>query len=328
MEDGFRFAYKTLTGDGEIIARVTGLDQSNPWNKCGIMIRESLSPGSRHAFIALTSGNGAAFQNRIVTNGISNSVNTGQGIKAPYWIRLEKKGSKYNAKISPDGSTWSDLGQPVDAGFGDGIPVYGGLALSSHVIDKLSTATIDNYAYNGILEVELQQFTAVPGLNQTVNLQWVTTLEKGMMSFTVERSPDNIYYTPILSQAANNNGRYTQIYNDVDKNPLPIINYYRLKMLNSNGLIKYSAPVFLRTGGSSAPLIFPNPARNVVHIASGADPIEYINMFDIGGRLVRQEKGVGQGILDININALSNGIYIMEIKTASNTFREKLIIQN
>ena len=65
-QDAFRFAYKTLASDGEIMARVVTMDQSNPMNKSGIMIRESLTPSSRNVFLALTSGSGVTFQNRIV----------------------------------------------------------------------------------------------------------------------------------------------------------------------------------------------------------------------------------------------------------------------
>ncbi len=326
-EDGFRFAYKTLVGDGEFIARVTSMDQINPWNKCGIMIRESLSPGSRHAFIALTSGNGVAFQNRNNTDGYSDNVNSGPGITAPYWLKLVKKGSIYTAYASTDGKSWFSVGNPVDAGFGIDIPVYAGLALTSHVIDQISVATVDNFSFSGILEVELLSFTAQLGLDQTVNLQWVTTLEKGIVNFVLERSADNVHYSQISEKPAVNNGRYTQTYNDVDKTPLPNFNYYRLRILNSNGAIKYSAPVFVRMGTGTAPLLFPNPARSVVHVAQGTESIVYINMYDISGRMVSSVKG-NSGITDVPILSLPNGIYILEIRTSTTAYRGKLMIQN
>ena len=100
--DAFRFAFKTLVGDGEFNARVLTMDQSNVLNKCGIMIRESLSPGSKYAFIGLTSGNGAIFQHRTATDGNSTSSHSATNIVAPYWIKLIKTGSVYSASISAD----------------------------------------------------------------------------------------------------------------------------------------------------------------------------------------------------------------------------------
>ncbi len=146
-QDAFRFAFKTLVGGGEITARITSLDQVNAWNKCGIMFRESLTPGSRYAFIALTSGNGVTFQNRIVTDGVSNDENTVAGINAPVWVKLVKNGSVYTAYHSADGIGWTKVGNSIDAGFGVDVPVYAGLALTSHDNAVLSNARVDNYLF-------------------------------------------------------------------------------------------------------------------------------------------------------------------------------------
>ena len=64
--DEFRFRLSALTGDGVIIARVQTLSWV-PWSKAGLIIRESLSPGSKHAS-ASDLEHGAAFQHRGVTN--------------------------------------------------------------------------------------------------------------------------------------------------------------------------------------------------------------------------------------------------------------------
>ena len=42
----------SLRGDGEIIARIQSLENTNPWAKAGVMIRESIEPGSRNVFMA------------------------------------------------------------------------------------------------------------------------------------------------------------------------------------------------------------------------------------------------------------------------------------
>jgi len=327
-QDGFRFAYKTLLGDGEIIARVLSLDNSNVWNKCGIMFRESLIPGSRHAFAALTSGNGVAFQNRITTDGFSNNTNTGPGIVAPHWIKLVKKASLYTAYSSIDGSNWVIL-DSVDAGFGDGIPVYAGLALTSHDNGVLSDAKIDNYIFAGIAELQLVQFTADLTLNKTVALQWTTSLEKNIRYFVVERSNDNVHYTDIDTVQALNNGNFTETYHDEDQNPLKGISYYRLRIINADGSISYSAPVYVRITDSKAPLIYPNPAKGILNIVRGEEPIKSISFFDMMGRAVGRISNISDNnIIKTPVNTLANGAYVVEIRTATSVFREKLIIKN
>ena len=169
-EDQFRFAHQTLIGNGEIVARVVDQDATNQWNKVGIMARESLTPGSRHAFIALTSGNGAAFQDRTITDGYSDNSNTGPGIKAPYWLKLKISGTTYTGYASPDGFNWTQIGSPVNAGFGNGIPIYAGLAITSHDNALLSTAHIDNYNLSGALPLELISFTGSLRLDHRAEL--------------------------------------------------------------------------------------------------------------------------------------------------------------
>src|SRR5208282_3847003 len=60
--DAFHYAYTPLAGDGEITARIVSMQFTDPWAKVGVMFRESLAPGSKHALMAVTAGAGSAFQ--------------------------------------------------------------------------------------------------------------------------------------------------------------------------------------------------------------------------------------------------------------------------
>jgi len=132
--DQFRYAYKTLTGNGTIVARVHSLYQSDVWAKAGVMIRQSTEPGSTHAFMAMTAsaGNGGSFQRRLVA--ASDSTNTDADAAAPitkpYWLKVERVGDNFSAYTSADGVTWKQLGTAqtiVMTG-----PVLIGLAVCSH----------------------------------------------------------------------------------------------------------------------------------------------------------------------------------------------------
>ncbi len=140
--DGFRYTYKTFNGDGQIVARVDSLDNVNAWNKAGVMFRETVDGNSRHAFMALTSGNGAAFQYRLATGGTSFNKNL-TGIRAPYYVKLIKRGTRYAGYISPDSLVWKQIGTTVDLGFGGG-PTTAGIVLTSHANDRLSKAVLSH----------------------------------------------------------------------------------------------------------------------------------------------------------------------------------------
>jgi regulation of enolase protein 1 (concanavalin A-like superfamily) len=107
--DGFRYVYRPMTGDGTVTARVSAVDYVDAWTKAGVMIRESLAAGSRHAFMAVTPGNGLAFQRRVTPDGISDHT-AGAAVTAPVWVRLTRTGDTVSGYSSADGTAWTFVG--------------------------------------------------------------------------------------------------------------------------------------------------------------------------------------------------------------------------
>jgi hypothetical protein len=140
--DEFRYVYKRLTGDGSIIARVDSITNTNAWAKGGVMIRESLDWGSRHASVFMTPGQGVAFQRRLANNDAGLSTNQ-TDIVAPHWVKLTRTGDLLTAQHSDDGVTWGDVvhaTNPTSDTVVMGGTVYIGLALTSHSAGVACTA--------------------------------------------------------------------------------------------------------------------------------------------------------------------------------------------
>lgn len=147
--DNFHYVYTSLMGDGNLTARVVNLlgPGTNGWAKAGVMIREDLSPESKHATMAMTptAGQAVAFQWRPVTGGISSTAHSGS-MTFPYWVRIERIGNFFTGYHSPDGITWTFQGT---AFIPMGINTYIGLAVTSHQEGVLRTAEFDNVAVAG-----------------------------------------------------------------------------------------------------------------------------------------------------------------------------------
>ena len=138
--DAFRYTYRLASGDCDITARVTAIDNTNVWAKAGVMIRETLTAGSRHAMVVVTPGSGVSFQRRTATDGASAHTTTG-GLAAPYWVRLTRVGDVFTAYRSADGVTWTTIGSATIPMASD---VAIGLAVTSHSAGALCSATLDN----------------------------------------------------------------------------------------------------------------------------------------------------------------------------------------
>ncbi|HZY78125.1 MAG TPA: discoidin domain-containing protein [Cyclobacteriaceae bacterium] len=332
--DGFRYTYRTITGDGEVLARVVEMDSANAWNKCGVMIRESLAPGSRHAMVIISSQNGAAFQYRASTDGLTGEEKVQGGISEPYWVKLVKAGSTFTGFISPDGIEWTQLGNPVDVGFGTNTPVYAGIALTSHNINMLTHAKVDSYLFSGLLDVELQHFTATVNLENTVDLAWTTTLENEIQSFTVERSADNLHYNDIDTVAAKNDGNITLAYTSKDAKPPEGFIYYRLRITATDGRVSYSAPVALSfmvgVGDTKEglPVVYPNPSKARLYVKRGEEEIKMITMYDPAGKMVTHLEGDLEETTEIPVWMMANGIYVVEVRTRERVYRDKVVIRN
>ena len=130
--DEFRYAFKQLSGTGSITAKVLSIQNTNGWAKAGVMIRETLEPGSKHAFMDITPGNGASFQVRNTIDGSSFQMNQ-IGLTAPYWVKVERNATGYfSGYYSADGINWQQVQDATPVQIPMSQNVYIGLALTSH----------------------------------------------------------------------------------------------------------------------------------------------------------------------------------------------------
>jgi hypothetical protein len=118
--DALYYAYKTLTGDGEMVVRMTGLQLY--WdNRAGIMIRESLAPGARYVSIVSRPSESKKGSNPIGVNegaelkvrdaaGTIPKILAAQDLPMPNWLKLSRTGDTFAAYLSADGITWTFLG--------------------------------------------------------------------------------------------------------------------------------------------------------------------------------------------------------------------------
>lgn len=140
--DEFSFTYKSLNGDGVITAKVESIQNTDPWSKSGVMIRQDLTPGSKYIDCIVTPANGIGFQNRPAANGVCSVIAASGGIIAPYWVKLERIGNMFNAYTSADGVAWTQIGKSTSLIMTT--KLYMGLAVTAHSAGKSCVSVLSN----------------------------------------------------------------------------------------------------------------------------------------------------------------------------------------
>src|SRR4051812_25023222 len=102
--DSFHFVYEQLNGDGELRARIILVSGTQDWTKAGLMIRQTLDPGSPHHFLLASKGKGLAYQRRLTQGGTSLSTSVAGAV--PVWLRIRRAGTLVEMATSNDGVNW------------------------------------------------------------------------------------------------------------------------------------------------------------------------------------------------------------------------------
>lgn len=162
--DGFRYVYQLLTGDGDVVARLVSMQNTNAYAKAGIMLRDSLTAGGAHVVMDMKPSGELEFMTR-ATPGGATSWMAGLTAGAPVYMKLSRSGSTVTSYASKDGVTWTTVGSTSISLPGT---VYAGLIVCSHDTTVLNTSTFDSVAVTLAPPATNQPPTANAGQPQTV----------------------------------------------------------------------------------------------------------------------------------------------------------------
>jgi hypothetical protein len=212
VSDSFRYTYKPLSGDGEIIARVVSIQNPDYWTKAGVMIRADTTPGSPNAFM-LETGPGhdePVFQWRTNPGFTSDSDNhpggdVGNG--PPIWLRLDRIGNTFLGYWAADVNngqshgSWQNLGGAQTVNLGPNALV--GLAVTAHNNGAVANVVFDHVTVTQLGPTGLGGPTSLtvahvaPYRSQSsVLISWHPGSDNES-GFKIERSTDGINFTQI-----------------------------------------------------------------------------------------------------------------------------------
>jgi hypothetical protein len=139
--DSFRFLYQTLSGDGQIQARISSAQNTGTAGCIGLMIRESLTSGSEYAFMGISPTGTFRWQRRIKTGGTTSSSTLGTGTPPNVWARLVRTNGMFYGYKSTNGTSWTQVGS---RSISMASSIYVGLAVASGSSSVLNSSTFTN----------------------------------------------------------------------------------------------------------------------------------------------------------------------------------------
>ena len=139
--DSFHYAYQSLSGDGEVVAHVSRVENTNPDASAGVMIREHLGASARSMAVYIEADGDVGVRLRQAADGISWWSDGGRAT-VPSWLKVARSGSTFRAYKSSDGVNWILV---KEATFDMSVNAYAGLAVDS-LNGRLANKAFFDYA--------------------------------------------------------------------------------------------------------------------------------------------------------------------------------------
>jgi hypothetical protein len=159
--------------------------------------------------------------------------------------------------------------------------------------------------------------------NDAIIITWQTLNESNKKSFMVERSMNALDFVGINTIPAKDNA---SSYTYTDKTPLDGINYYRIRENAINGSHTFSPVVKVVFNVSSIVSLYPNHAKNTVTVKGlNKNIITIIKIFSMQGSEISRQNLTQSSAATLNISALPQGTYLIQVVQGSNVVGLKLV---
>ncbi len=151
-----------------------------------------------------------------------------------------------------------------------------------------------------VLPVTFTQISAKRNTDAMVKVEWKVENESGIQLYEVEKSADGKKFVRFDDVKPAN----TIAYNSLDKSPLALDNFYRVKAISNSGLIQYSAVVKVAALPVSAGIAaYPNPVtEKILNVSFNNQPA--------GTYQVRVLNKMGQLTLSRSVEISGNNVIV------------------
>ena len=189
----------------------------------------------------------------------------------------------------------------------------------------ISAETIDPCNCLIALPVEMVSFEAILNeIDKAITLKWTTLSESNNSHFELQRSLDGSRFDYLKVIGSQGNSNLNKSYSFVDKNPVPGVNYYRLKQVDFDGTQTYSNIVSAKISTKSViASVIPNPVNEkaIVRFGEKLPKRAKLQILSSLGQVLDTYLVENTLSQEINLDRYEKGVYFLRIKNADR--REK-----
>lgn len=162
--------------------------------------------------------------------------------------------------------------------------------------------------YDALVPLTLTSFTARKLSTERIRLEWTSAAELNTSHFIIEKSTDGKSFEEAgkISAAGEGSGSYSY---DNNISSLVPLHYYRLKMVDIDGKLKFSHIVRVNIGLAAVrTMVYPNPAEKVLTVMN--DKPQEAVITNIHGVFIRKIILVN-GTRSIDVSNFLPGVYFI-----------------
>ncbi|MCS3797777.1 T9SS type A sorting domain-containing protein [Niastella sp. OAS944] len=278
-------------------------------------------------FIRATNANGTAWGTALTLDATSDvgaypSLQIMNSYPAVSYYDATSYKLKFIRATNASGTTW---GTPVRAvNTGENLGSHASM-ISSGTGAAIAYYSEDNYlpyfvtSPGFVLPVTITRFAA-QWKNTAVQLDWQVADESSIERYIIERSADGSKFATLATvTATNTNGSHS--YNYPDASPLAGVNYYRLRIEEAAGNVRYSSIVSLKGNNNATQYVSvqPNPVKNntlqfEASLSAGAYTLQVVNSAGVTVSSTRYQHNGGTAVQTIPVlSQLASGVYHLVI---------------
>lgn len=227
-----------------------------------------------------------------------------------------------------NGSSWDATSTSL-SGTGTALDPY--VAKGSSAFSQLGLFVLSNSSTNPVSLVNVKAYQKSAG----VQVEFGNATEENIASYNIEKSADGSNFTSAVSlQPKTNNGGLNS-YTYFDAVPFSGNNYYRIKVTERNGTIKYSSILNVRLSVRGTGVnVYPNPVKgsNVnVQFDAMEKAVYSVTMYNSMGQKVFTKNithNGGTATYSLEMPAsVKKGIYNMSISNSTDGINRKIVVE-